>query len=214
MRPFYRVYITPTVLRRDRVNPTDDDVANLLAKPPATRENGWIIWPMEVTHDEKQFTGHGIEGAQLVLLFNGHFEYSEPVDSRRWQWGKSQEEATRHPELYSYAIGEITVNFFRLARRLYDHVKLDCDVETEMALYNVEGFTLRPFHPGIIGHDDPHFHNPPFTKADLKTGKIAAAADFLPDRLALSILERVYGQFNYKREHIPFFDQHGEFTLK
>jgi hypothetical protein len=214
MRPFYRIYTTPTVLRRDRVNPTDERVASLLARPPATRENGWIIWPMEVAYDDIQFTGQGIEGARLVLLFNGHLEYSEPVDSRRWQWGRGEEEAARHPELYPYALGEITVSFYRLARQLYDHVRLDSDIETELGLYNIEGFTLRPYQPGIIGHDDPHFHNPSFARADLKTGKIRASADFSPDQLALSVLERVYGQFKYRREHIPFFDQEGKFALK
>jgi hypothetical protein len=168
---------------------------------------------MEVIYDDKQFTGQGIEGASLVLLFNGHLEYSEPVDSRRWQWGKGEEEAARHPELYSLALVEITVNFYRLARQLYDHIRLDSDIETEMALYNIEDFSLRPYHPGIIGHDDSHFHNPPFTKADLKTGKIRESPVFVPDQLALSVLERVYGQFKYRREHIPFFNQEGKFTL-
>lgn len=213
MKPSYRVYITPKVLRPNRVDPADQDIRRLLSDPPATRQTGWIIWPTEVTFDDKELRGQGIEGAVLHFLYNAHLEYWEPLMSRRWQWGRKPEETEHRPELFAFAICEITVNFFRLARQLYDHIHLDSSVESGIDLYNIEGFVLRPYHPGIIGHDDPHFHHPPYRNADLRTGVVETESDFDPDPLALKLLERVYGQFGYGKDKIPFFDDQGIFTL-
>ncbi len=213
MKPTYRVFITPTSLRADRVNPTDEVVRRLLERPPATRPTGWIIWPTSVAFDDKQFRGEGLEGTVLTLLYNGHLEYWEPLLSRRWQWGKSEKQAEQSPELYPYALIEITVNFLRLARQLYDHLRLDSDVQAQIDLYNVQGFVLRPYHPEIIGYIDAHFHRPSYSRTDLRTGIVEASSNFDPDQLGLRLLELVYGQFGYSREHIPFFDTDGGFAL-
>ena len=212
-KPTYRVFITPTRLV-NRVDPTDKTVQQLIENPPATRQSGWTIWPTTLSYDDKQLIGKGPEGTVLTLLFNGHLEYWEPVLSRRWQWLKSKNEAAEHPELFPYALCEITVNFFRLARQLHNHLKVDGDVEAELALYDIQGFTLKPYNPDIIGYMETIFHQPPYKKADLKSGVIKRAHDFDPDQLSLALLERIYGQFGYKREHIPFFDQEGRFTLQ
>lgn len=208
MKPTYRVFATPTSLTPNLVDPADKTVRHLLDKPPATRAMGWIIWPTEVTFDDRQLSGKGLEGAELTLLYNGHLEYWEPLVSRRWQWDSKE----GRPELYPYALCEVTVNFLRLARILYDHLGLNSDVQTELCLYNIEGFVLRPYQPPIIGYIDSHFHRPPFGRADLRTGIVQTPAGFHPDQLSLRLLERVYGQFGYQREHIPLFDEQDRFT--
>lgn len=209
MKPTYRVFVTPTMLKPDLVDPTDEVVRGLLEKPPATRATGWIIWPTQVTFDDRQIRGEGLEGAELTLLYNGHLEYWEPVLSRRWQWNGKE----GRPELYPYALCEVTVNFFRLARMLYAHLRLEADVQAEMVLYNIEGFVLRPYQPTVIGYIDAHFHSPPYGRPDLRTSIVQGPADFNPDQIGFKLLERVYGQFGYQREHIPFFDEDGSFGL-
>ncbi|MBI4278066.1 MAG: hypothetical protein HY660_06380 [Armatimonadetes bacterium] len=105
------------------------------------------------------------------------------------------------------------MNFFRLARAVYDYLQLDCGVEAQLHLYGIKEFLLKPYHPEAIGYLDRVFHQPRYARDELRSGAIQVPADFDPDNLALRVLERVYGRFGYKREHIPFFDEHGKFLL-
>jgi len=167
-----------------------------------------------VSVTESSLVGAGSEGTILTLLYNGHLEYWEPLLERRWQWQAGRVRRPGEPdapELYPYALCEITVNFLRLARKLYDHLKINCPVQAAIELYNVGGFVLRPFHPETMEYAM-RVH-PPFGRDDLRTQRIEQPPDFNPDHLSLKLLEWIYQQFGYKRYHIPFFDQEGNFVL-
>lgn len=216
MKPFFRMYCIPMELNPDLVDVSDNSLKELLRRPTPTRRDGWTLWDaQEVKVTDEGLEAIGYSDRRLMLLCNGCLEYWMPCLDEMFQWNQSDSERKLHPLLYPYALCELPVNFFRLARAVYSHLNLSCDVLTGLAFYSVNGFILRPYKPGIVGFNFAGLSEvQPYEKDDLKVRPITVKADFAPDHVAYDLIKQVYLRFGYSAAEIPFFDAEKNFNIE
>ncbi len=82
-----------------------------------------------------------------------------------------------------------------------------------MQYLNVKGVILLPYQPESIGFMHQIEPIVPLERNRLVFPKKTVPATFEPDPTALDLVQDLYVQFGYGREHIPFFDSSGRSRL-
>lgn len=213
--PYFRAVSTPVDTETLSIDPGSGDLRALLTDPPATRAHGWTLPGVKkIKSTSEGCIGDGYDGSRLVFLKNGHLEFTIPYMSTLFQFAL-QGKTGAAPELFPLAVCELTVNFARLAKAVYEMVGSGGDVLFQLEFANIEGFFLRPGAPDtrIYLMPIPLVDLQPYQDKDLITNVQRVKAGFDPDPLALSLVEQVYNAFEIPRKYLPFFTRDGKFDV-
>ena len=209
MKPYYRVYCTPFSPEPGLLNCDDPVIRGIVGKPPERRRDGWNLWAArEVRPTTEGLEAVGLGDRRLVLLTNGHIEFSMPCLDDIFQWGQAESERKLHPWLYDYAVCELPVNFMMLARDIYDRAQLDQDIVAGEGFYGIKGFILMPYGPRTMAYHTPIESGlSPYPLEDVQTVPVQASAGFVPDHVAYDMVTQVYSAFGYRSDDIRLFDE-------
>ncbi len=214
-RPYLRIASTPVDTSSVDITGHSAELAKILANPPQTRQNGWVIHPpAQVTRTGEGWQAMGSGDRMLILLNDGHLEYWHPCDDSLFQWER-QTLTGSAPELYPFAVCELPVNFTRLARRLYDVSGFRERIEFSLEYANIEGFRLRPGVPNSLVYLMPSLRveNQAYEQKNIHTSYVTVPSDFEPDSAAFLLVEQVYSAFKIPREYIPCFEKGQRFDI-
>lgn len=209
-RRAFRLTITPSPLVGEIVDPSRRNIRELLSNPPKQRYAGWNMQ----NSGDFRVTSLGFEMPEflqheLQLLRNGHFEFRTEIDES-FSWKQDPQEFKSHPLLYPLPVTEYPVSFLRFAKHLFSFLGYKGGFVWRMRYYNIKDCQLRPYHPEAIRFritDARIFmENNVFVEDNL-------LPDFDPDSSALKLIHELYYKFGFTREHIPFFDDKGQFSL-
>lgn len=209
-RRAFRLTITPNPLVGEIVDLSRRDIRELLNNPPNQRYAGWN---MQNTGNFR-ITSLGFEMLdflqyELQLLRSGHFEFRTEIDEN-FSWKQDAQEFNNHPLLYPFPVTEYPVSFLRFAKHLYTYLGYKGKFIYRMRYYNIKECQLRPNHPDAFRFritDARIFHE------DNVFAEDNLVEDFDPDSSALKLIQELYYKFGFTREHIPFFDDKGQFSI-
>jgi len=206
-QPFFRITGTPADLKAV-ASPSDRTLIEFLQNPPG-RESGWTVKPLPpLRRNALGFENDRIDFHHLKFIRNGHLEFWTRIDES-FAWNQDEASFKRHPRLYPYPVVEYPLTFCRLYRKLADHLNVHSTVVFQMQYINVKGVVLLPYRPESIGFMDPTQPIKPAERSRLVFPKHYLPYNFDPDKAALELVEELYYEFGYGREHIPFFDEGG-----
>lgn len=205
---FFRITGTPSQVGTVLGSPDDRALARLLENPPG-RDSGWIAKPLPpLRRNALGFENDRIDYQHMKFIRNGHLEFWTAID-RNFCWRQDEASFRKHPRLYPYAVVEYPVSFCRLYKQIAKHLGIQSNVIFQMQYLNIEGAILLPFRPDSIGFMHPMDPIKPAERNRLVFPKHTVTADFDPDPTSLQLVEELYYEFGYNREHIPFFDPTG-----
>ena len=205
--PFFRITGTPSDLKAV-ASPSDRTLIELLQNPPG-RESGWTVKPLPpLRRNALGFENDRIDFHHLKFIRNGHLEFWTRIDES-FAWNQDEASFKRHPRLYPYPVVEYPLTFCRLYRKLADHLKVHSTVVFQMQYINVKGVVLLPYRPESIAFMHATQPIKPAERSRLVFPKHYLPYNFDPDKASLELVEELYYEFGYGREHIPFFDEGG-----
>jgi len=214
-RRFFRITGTPACLASVSADLEEPRLRELLEKPPNPhgRWAGWDVRPLPpLKRNALGFENERIDFHHMKLVKNGHLEFWTEVD-RSFCWQQDAAEMKLHPRLYPYAVVEHPVSFVRLYHFLAEFLGFDCDVILQLQFVNIKGAILFPHRPGTTRFDFPLEPVKSLERNRLVFQPKKFAKDFDPDPAALELIKDLYYEFDYGREHIPFFDESGHCEL-
>lgn len=173
------------------------------------RPTGWVFAnPYREPELKKGRIVQGVpDGIEASVHRSGKITLSAPLASFQWQ---GQER-----ELYPYALLEFPTSAFRLAAQVYS-AKLvpEARVLADLALFGLEGWTLRPYSPSVHGHRIHSMQHDtwPFEEGrDFVDRPISFGCRELceePDWCSYRLIKRIYEAYGHPEELIPReFDQ-------
>ena len=205
---FFRVTATPSSLDEVAASLSDRALLSLLQEPPG-RESGWTVKPLPpLRRNVLGYENDRIDYQHIKFIKNGHLEFWTAVD-QHFCWRQDDASFKKNPRLYPYPVVEYPLSFCRLYKLLADLLGLKSRIIFQMQYLNIQGAVLLPYRPDSIGFMHPMDSIRPEAKPRLVFPKHHAGADFDPDLVALELVEDLYYEFGYGREHIPFFDPTG-----
>ena len=211
-RRFFRITATPSDLQQASANLMDPKLHELLEKPSG-RDAGWVVKPLPpLKRNALGYENDRMDFHHLKFIKNGHLEFWTAVDDH-FCWRQDEKAMEEHPRLYPFPVVEYPVSFCRLYRDLVDFLNITSEIIIQMQYLNVKGAILLPYQPESIGFMHPLEPIKPLERNRLVFGRKRAAARFDPDPTALLVIEDLYFEFGYGREHIPFFDTTGHCKL-
>lgn len=211
-RPFFRITGTATDLH-DTTADLGDPVLREILEKPVGRDAGWLVQPLPpLKHNVLGFENDRIDFHHLKFIKNGHLEFWTQIDDH-FCWRQSEKARKEHPRLYPYPVVEYPVSFCRLYKRLVSALQIKSSVIFQMQYLNVKGVILLPYQPESIGFMHQIEPIVPLERNRLVFPKKTVPATFEPDPTALDLVQDLYVQFGYGREHIPFFDSSGRSRL-
>jgi len=208
--PFFYISITPKKLEKNLINVDSNSIQNLVTNPPNVRAQGWTIRNIYGSI-EKNMEGISIgdkNSLHLSLFENGYMEFSTPLDIL-FCWQQTEEEFKRNPRLYPYPLIEYPVSFLKLYRAIIDHEDLLGDFILSLSYYNLTGYTLPPYKPGIIGFEIGTSLKP-FSKKHLILPLLTLDSNFSPDKEIFEAIKYFYKAFGYEKKVIPFYNEDEE----
>ena len=205
-----RLTITPNPIVGAVVDASRQDIRDLLAHPPNQRYAGWNM-PSDTNI---RVTSLGLQSTEFLnheihLLRNGHFEFRTEIDET-FSWRQNRQEFSAHPLLYPLPVTEYPVSFLRFAKTLYSFLEYKGGFISRMMYYNIKDCQLRPYHPEAIRF---RITDARIMTVDNVFAENDLSSEFDPDSSALKLIEELYLRFGYTRDHIPFFDQQGHFSI-
>ncbi len=205
---FFRVTGTPSDLGEVSAPLDDREFFRLLENPPG-RGRGWTVKPLPpLRRNALGFENDRIDFQHLKFIKNGHLEFWTAVD-QYFCWQQDDTSFKQNPRLYPYPVVEYPLSFCRLYRALTAFLKIQSKIIFQMQYLNIKGAILLPFRPESIGFMHPMEAIKPEERNRLVFPKHAVPPEFDPDPTALQLVEELYYEFGYGREHIPFFDPSG-----
>ena len=206
--PFFRITATPSNLGEVVAPLNDRSLFQMLENPPG-RDQGWTVRPLPpLRRNALGFENDRIDFHHLKFIRNGHLEFWTAID-RSFAWQQDEASFKQHPRLYPYPVVEHPLSFCRLYKKLVSHLNIRSDVIFQMQYVNIKGVILLPYRPESIGFMHPLQPIKPAERNRLVFPKHFVRYDFDPDLVAMELLEELYAEFGYSREHIPFFDPTG-----
>jgi hypothetical protein len=205
--PYFRITGTPSTLRIFS-SQNDRTLAHLLENPPG-RESGWTVKPLPpLRRNALGFENDRIDFHHLKFIRNGHLEFWTKID-QSFAWQQDEASFKEHPRLYPYPVVEHPLSFCRLYEKLVQHLDIQSTVIIQMQYINAKGVVLLPYRPESIGFMHPMEPIKPAERNRLVFPKHYFPHNFDPEQAALEVVEELYYEFGYGREHIPFFDPTG-----
>ena len=212
LKRYFRLTVTPTLNDNNMIDPEDTNLIKMIEYPPKQRIGGWSIRPIQPIHfDGEKYFSDNIEYHHLRLYRSGHLEFWTEIDEH-FCWRQYHDEFLKSPRLYPLSVTEYPVSFLRFAKELYAYLKTNCFFYWTLEYWNLKGCILLPYHPQAFGFISPDSPPRPFAK-DYFKGKSQLMQDFKPDQEAFKLIKEFYYAFGYKKEHIPFFDDEGNFSI-
>jgi len=206
--PYFRITGTPSDLGAVNASLSDRELMQLLEYPPG-RDNGWNVKPLPpLRRSALGLENEKLNFHHLRFVRNGHLEFWTAID-QSFAWQQDEASFKQHPRLYPYPVVEHPLSFCRLYKKLVEHLKIHSDIIFQMQYLNVKGVILLPYRPDSIGFMAPMQPIKPAEKNRLVFPKHIVPPEFDPDPTALELVEELYYEFGYSREHIPFFDPTG-----
>jgi hypothetical protein len=150
----------------------------------------------------------------IRLHRNGTLEFNCSYDSGMFCWGQEEEAIKKAPSLYPYAVVELPVSFLRLAREIYNHIKVEGSFYYAAEYLNLRGAILKPYAPNAFGFLIPLGGITPYKNQNFKYGPKKLENRFAPDQCAFDSVKYFYESFGYSRQQIPFFDDMGNCSLR
>ena len=210
--PIFRITGTPAQLGSVSANLNSQELVSLLEDPPG-RTSGWRVRPLPpLRRNALGFENDRIDYHHLKFIRNGHLEFWTAIDGS-FCWMQDEKSFKQHPRLYPYPVVEYPLSFCRLYSKIKALLKISLPIVFQMQYLNVMGVILPPFRPESIGFMFPIESIKPLDKNRLVLSKLKVGADFDPDPTALELVQDIYFEFGYSREHIPFFDNTGHSEL-
>ena len=207
VQSFFRLTGTPSDLKV-LASPSDRTLIEILQAPPG-RESGWTVKPLPpLRRNALGFENDRVDFHHLKFIRNGHLEFWTRIDES-FAWNQDEASFRRNPRLYPYPVVEYPLTFCRLYKRLTEHLSIRSSVVFQMQYVNVRGVVLLPYRPESIGFMDPMQTIKPADRSRLVFPKHYLPHNYDPDQAALELVQELYYEFGYAREHIPFFDQTG-----
>jgi hypothetical protein len=207
---FFRITGTPSDLKV-LASPNDRALMQLLENPPG-RESGWNVRPLPpLRRNALGFENDRIDFHHLKFIRNGHLEFWTKIDEY-FAWNQDDASFKEHPRLYPYAVIEHPLSFCRLYKKLMEHLHINSPVVFQMQYVNVKGVVLLPYRPESIGFMHPMVPIKPSERNRLVFPKHYLPYNYDPDLATLELVEELYSEFGYGREHIPFFDPTGHIS--
>ena len=207
----FRVTATPSDLGEVSASLSDSTLLGLLEKPPG-RDGGWTVKPVApLRRNALGFENDRTDFQHLKFIRNGHLEFWTAIDDH-FCWRQDATSFKQHPRLYPYAVVEYPLSFCRLYKELVNLLAITSKIILQMQYINVEGVVLLPFRPDSIGFMHPIDPIKPSERGRLVFAKHVVPHDYDPDLATLDLVEDLYFQFGYSRQHIPFFGPSGHVT--
>jgi hypothetical protein len=188
---------------------SEDDYRKYFVDPLATgnRTTGWnFVNPYERIRREGGALFHGTEGHGVRIYRDGAIEFTVAIENLYWKSASGRPDADAK-EIWPFCLLEYPISIFRLASTLYrDHApKRFGTVLGDMALFGLQGWTLRPYSPRSFEYK---LHNPkPFPEENLLLPKpLRFQRDEIfdePDRCGFRLVGQVYDRFEYWEKDIP-----------
>ncbi len=189
---------------------SEGDFRKYFADPAATgnRSAGWnFVNPYESVRRESGAIVHGSDEAHWVRLYrDGGIEFTMPIENLYWKSVSGRSEV-RAKEIWPYSLLEYPISVFRLARAIYnDHARNKLGpVLGDMALFGLQGWTLRPYSPRSFGYR--LSTQEPYREENLLFQKpLTYTPDEIleePDRCGFRLVDQVYDRFGYWEKEIP-----------
>lgn len=188
---------------------SEDDFRKYFADPRVTgnRAAGWnFVNPYERLKREGSALSHGNEGHGVRICRDGTVEFTVPIENLHWKSASGRTDAEAN-EIWPFCLLEYPISIFRLASTLYrDHAHQRLGpVLADMALFGLQGWTLRPYSPRSFGY---RLHSPkPFDEENLLLPKpLTFQPDEIlrePDRCGFRLVQQVYERFGYWEKEVP-----------
>ncbi len=192
------------------------DLRNYLINPWLThnRDAGWNfvnsyqparIGPGRISQGKPDET-------YTTIYTSGAIQFSTPMTSLYWKTVTAPSQNAT--EIWPYCVLEYPISVFRLASAIFNKCTPGTGQETnllvDVALFGVEGWTLRPYSPKSIGYRLDEGRSP--EAKDLEWGD---PLEFgweeivdSPDRCGFRLVSRVYEGFDLTEDEIPMeFDR-------
>ncbi len=205
-----RLTITPKPVREMLFEPDDEELKELLRKPPNQRYAGWNmenignfqISNLGILQDNDFFR-------ELNLFKNGHFEFVIEVNER-FSHRQDPNEFKSHPLLWPYCVTEYPVSFYRFSKVIFEYLNYNGNYYARMEYHNIKDCKLNPWYPDAYGF--PGIQSKIFTVNDANFD-IELENNFNPDQAAYKLLTEFYNFAGFSKKEIPFFDKEGNFKL-
>jgi hypothetical protein len=207
---FLRIAATPLIIDTDRFDISREDVRALMEDPPDMRRDGWTLsWSGQ--HAEPTMYGlriGSIELSSLEVFRNGHSEFLVRIEPDSHFKKITLKDSSTMNVLFPLGLVEYTVSMLRFYHAFAELIGINTPVVLTWNLFNAYRWGLcripEPRTPGS-------YYGPrlsPESNLCVPEMQVSSLSD--PDRIARSILDRVWQAYGY--EHSPYFDVGGLFT--
>ncbi len=201
---FFWIAATPMNTANIQVDPTSNDIRQLMSSPPGTTQRRRNGWGMQFDVLEPGSFDEGLRRGRkdyryYEMLLNGHLELWVPMDVN-FCWGQNEHEFERQPRLRPLVYTEFILCFFYFYNRLMEiSGGTNQDSIYSIVFHNLNGFAL-PLSDWF-----PTAHTYEGHSFELLEQKFKNGSD--PDLLAKSAVTRLQGAFNLPMDQIPYYDQ-------
>jgi len=215
-RGYYRLFACPVSVNQVDLCEHATALRKLLANPPALREQGWDLRPLDAPRVSAMGVEAGDASYHNVRVFrNGYVEFRTPADDESFHWAQSGNPQPVNP----HAIIEPAACFVLLVQEVFRLASYQGQLRFGLGLFNIKGTCLLPYGTDAVGYrlssyrlgqpDGPQ----PFPEKYLKAPEVNICASDLPGDVAWRLVSHVYYRFGYTDEMIPFFDDGHKCTL-
>ncbi|MCX6557424.1 MAG: ATP-binding protein [Candidatus Aminicenantes bacterium] len=214
--PFYRLTSTFLPVNGVQLINAKHEIESLMQSAPQLRQNGWDVSMTDILiKNSNGIFRENIEYKHLRIFWNGQCEFWVKIDDSFFRIYSGTGNGHKNPFLYPYALIEPIANFIELIRRLIQISKNNGTIENvcfKLYLQNIKGYFLAPYAPNIMGYSDAiydagHKYGPqPFGRERLIIEKKISIEDF-PSNLLWELVAKLYHNFGYSDDQIPFFDE-------
>jgi hypothetical protein len=207
---FLRIAATPLIINIDRFDISRGDVRALMEDPPGMRRDGWTV-SSSGQHAEPTMYGlkiGSIDFGSLEVFRNGYSEFLVRIEpDSHFKKINLQDDSTMNV-LFPLGLVEYTVSMLRFYRSFAELIGIINPIILTWNLFNAHRWglcripelrTLGNYYGPRISPDNNLF---------VPEIQVSSLSD--PDRIARSILDRVWHAYGY--EQSPYFDMRGQFT--
>ena len=211
-RRFY-LSATPIPLIEDVLNPNDTNLAKIIQSPSYYSESR-RGWSMGYSGKVRPF-GEGLEkefkdsDEELTtrLYRNGHMEHFVLFGRHMSIGAQSEEEQMKNPIINTWSLLETVVCFTRLVKEVADKFSLTRTWMFQVSFFNCGDYGLQGGHPRSYGKVNRRSLDDVFYKL------LVENLEKENDKEAQQLLIRIYNNFGFTEDKIPFFDQDLKFKI-
>jgi hypothetical protein len=197
---------TPVPLAEPPIDPRV--LVPLVSDRPKDKKYGWNMNNLANQHVQSETGvtwGSAIHNL-LTVERKGHMQFVAQMDNRQFFWLQSDEERSKMPRLYPYALIEYPFSFLRLYKEILEKIDIQASqVIITLCYINIRGMVIALGNPNSAAFDLPGMRSERFRQNEIEFKRVISNP-FNEHDVVRDLASNLYEAFGLPGDQLPFYN--------